>query len=253
MFKDGLRIAFFGFLSVAASSICYGQAAGSARMPPDYGGVNVRVAGVFVTPVANAPFSATVDIVSKQKLPDGSFNIRTSIAYIARDSAGRIYNERRALVSPAFQGEPVLLSAHIYDPTTHLNTFLDPFSHLARQSVFTGSRQIVAIDPTLGPHAGGVLIKQEELGEQTVGNTRLQGTKKVWTVAAAMSGTGSVVEIVDQYWYSPDLSVYLIVQHDDPRTGEQIVAVKDVKREEPDVSVFVVPTRYRIVDENPAP
>jgi hypothetical protein len=113
MLKGGMRIAFFGFLSVAAASIGYGQTAGSAPMPPDYGGVNVRVAGVFVTPVANAPFSATVDIVSKQKLPDGSFNIRTSIAHVARDSAGRIYNERRALVSPAFQGEPVLLSAHI--------------------------------------------------------------------------------------------------------------------------------------------
>jgi hypothetical protein len=55
------------------------------------------------------------------------------------------------------------------------------------------------------------------------------------------------------YWYSPDLSVYLIVQHDDPRTGEQIVAVKDVERADPDVSAFAVPARYRIVDENPAP
>src|ERR1700733_2090140 len=139
MLKDGLRIAFLGFLSVTAASICYGQAAGSARMPPDYGGVNVRIAGVFVTPVPNAPFSATVDIVSKQKLRDGSWNVRTTVAHIARDSAGRIYNERRALVSAAFRGEPTLLSAHIYDPTTHLNTFLDPFSHLARQSVFTGA------------------------------------------------------------------------------------------------------------------
>jgi hypothetical protein len=47
--------------------------------------------------------------------------------------------------------------------------------------------------------------------------------------------------------------VYLIVQHDDPRTGEQIVAVKDVKRAEPDVSAFAIPARYRIVEENPAP
>jgi hypothetical protein len=253
MVKNGLRIACFCLLSVALASICYGQAAGSARMPPDYGGVNVRIAGVFVTPVPNAPFSATVDIVSKQKLPDGSLNVRTTVAHIARDSAGRIYNERRALVSAAFRGEPTLLSAHIYDPTTHLNTFLDPFSHLARQSVFVQARQTAAIDPTLGPHAGGMLTKQEELGEQTIGNTLLRGIKKVWTVPATMSGTGAAVEIVDQYWYSPDLSVYLIVQHDDPRTGEQIVAVKDVNRAEPDTSVFAVPARYRIVDENPAP
>jgi len=31
------------------------------------------------------------------------------------------------------------------------------------------------------------------------------------------------------------------------------VAVKDVNRTEPDTSVFAVPARYRIVDENPAP
>ena len=81
----------------------------------------------------------------------------------------------------------------------------------------------------------------------------LRGTKKVWTVPAAASGTGKTVEIVDQYWYSPDLSVYLIMQHDDPRTGEQIVAVKDVNRAAPDESLFSVPSRYRVVDETPEP
>src|SRR6201993_815922 len=56
---------------------------------------------------------------------------------------------------------------------------------------------------------------------------------------AVASGSGKPVEIVDQYWYSPDLSVYLIMQHDDPRTGEQIVAVKEISRTAPDESLFL--------------
>jgi hypothetical protein len=105
----------------------------------------------------------------------------------------------------------------------------------------------------LGPHAYGVLSKQEDLGEQTLGNTLLKGTKKVWTVPATASGTGRPVDIVDQYWYAPELSIYLIIQHDDPRTGEQIVAVKDINRNAPDESIFAVPARYKVVDETPAP
>lgn len=249
--KGGLRIAFFCLLGILTGLSCQGQTA--APMPPDYRGVSVRIAGVFVTPVPNAPFSATVEIVSKQKLEDGSFNIRTTTNHIARDAAGRIYNERRQLVSPAFKGEPILLSAHIYDPATRTSTFLNPFDHLARQSVLPQPQPMAARVPILGPHAGAVLTSQQDLGEQTVGTTVLHGTKKVWTVPATASGTGKPVDIVDQYWYSPDLAVYLIIEHDDPRTGEQIVAVKDVSRTAPDESLFTVPARYRVVDETPEP
>ncbi len=105
----------------------------------------------------------------------------------------------------------------------------------------------------LGPHAGAAPSPQQDLGEQTIGTTLLRGTKKVWTVPATASGTGKPVDIVDQYWYSPDLSLYLIIQHDDPRTGEQIVAVKDVERAVPDESLFTVPAHYRVVDETPEP
>jgi hypothetical protein len=250
--KGGLLFALICSLVVPAVSPIYGQNAG-APMPHDYRGVDVRVGGIFVTPVPNAPFSATVDIVSKEKLPDGSLNIRTSVAHIARDNGGRIYNERRELVSPEYKGDPMLLSALIYDPATRTSTFLNPFDHLARQRVLPQPRPTQAEVPLLGSHAGGALSKQEDLGEQTLGNTVMKGIKKVWTVSAAASGTGKPVEIVDQYWYSPDLSIYLVIQHDDPRTGEQIVAVKDVSRAAPDESLFTVPARYRVVDETPEP
>lgn len=249
--KGGLRSAFFCLLGVSTGLCCQGQT--TAQMPRDYRGVNIQVGGIFVTPVPNAPFSATVDIVSKEKLPDGSFDVRTSVAHIARDARGRIYNERRALVPASYKGDPALLSALIYDPETRTSVFLNPFDHLARLRVLPQPRTTQPGVPLLGPHVGATLTKQDDLGEQTIDTTVLRGTRKIWTVPAAISTTGKTVDIVDQYWYSPDLSIYLIIQHNDPRTGEQIVAVKNVKRGAPDESLFTVPTRYRTVDETPEP
>ena len=82
---------------------------------------------LFVTPVPNAPFTADVDINSHQKLPDGTENIRTAINHIARDSSGRIYNERRVLCArlPSTANR-AWLSAHIYDPATRPQYLLRP-------------------------------------------------------------------------------------------------------------------------------
>jgi hypothetical protein len=83
------------------------------------------------------------------------------------------------------------------------------------------------------------------------GKYQLQGIRKSHVYPGAISGTGSDVTVVDEYWYSPDLSIYMIVKHNDPRTGEQIVAVSSVERSEPNPTLFSVPSNFKIVDENP--
>ena len=45
--------------------------------------------------------------------------------------------------------------------------------------------------------------------------------------------------------------MFVLMQHDDPRTGEQIVALKDIRRAEPDPTLFAIPAKYRTVDETP--
>ena len=221
-------------------------------MPRDYRGVIVQVPGIFVTPVPNAPFSAKIDIVSQQNLPDGTVEVRTTSNRIARQSSGRIYNERRQMVPSSFKGDPLLLSSHTYDPATRLSVFLNPFTHLAHENVLKQApappRNSV---PSPDTGAGNPLMKEEDLGTQSVGSVALRGTRKSRTIPANQSGTGQQVVIVDEYWYSSDLSMYMIIKHNDPRTGEQIVAVSEVSREEPQSSLFEVPAKYRVVDETP--
>jgi len=220
---------------------------------PDYPGVKTFIPGVFVTPVSGAPFSGTVEILSKQSMPDGSVYTRRTINHIARNSLGVIYNERRKLEPPEFQGESIILSSHIYDPQTRLSTFLTPETHLARQMVLPSPPQAPANstpDTAVTPlHAQN--LKTQDLGTESVAGLPLHGTRKLRTVPAALSGTGHEITITDEYWYSDDLKVYLVLRHNDPRTGEQFVGIVKVDRLEPAPSTFQIPPSYKIVDETP--
>ncbi len=234
-------------VSVAAG---WSQTASERPVPRDYRGMQVFVDGIYVTPVAGAPFTAKVQIVSHQKLADGTEHVVTSTNTVARSNSGRIYNERRQLLPQAAPGEPRLLSSHIYDPNTHVSVFLNPATRVAREEMLA-VRTPASPTSHRVPTSPGVV--ESDLGVQLLDGVQLHGLRKSRTVAAAVSGTGREVVVDDDYWYSTDLSLDMIIRHSDPRTGEQLVAVTEVKRVEPDPALFEVPPTYKLVDETPPP
>ncbi|RXH55074.1 hypothetical protein [Granulicella sibirica] len=173
-----------------------------AQMPPDYRGPEIHIPGIYVTPVAGAPFTAKVDIVSTQVLPDGTSVTRTTINHIARDSSGRIYNERRRLVPASFKGDPPLVSGHIYDPATRLSIFTAPMTRLARETYLPPPRS-----PSANPNRPKPTpdLPDQDLGTQEVSGVPMKGIRKSRSLSATMSGTGKEVVISDEYWYSPEL------------------------------------------------
>jgi len=58
---------------------------------------------------------------------------------------------------------------------------------------------------------------------------------------------------VDEYWYSEDLHVNLLVRRTDPRTGVQTVTLTAIERVERAPEFFEVPEGYKIVDMTPPP
>jgi hypothetical protein len=235
-----------------AAGNAFAQEAAARQTPPAYRGVETRVAGVYVTPVANAPLTAVAEIESTQTLDDGSTVSKKTIDNIARDSQGRIYNERREMVAEDFAGVPPLMSGHIYDPTTKLNTFMDPATHLARQSVFSGPAENTAQvrDGAVPVSSRGVQV--QDLGTQSMEDVVVRGHLSTRTISAKVSGTGKIVTVTDEIWYSDELHLNMLVKHDDPRTGQQTVTVTHVNRSEPDAGMFEVPGDYKVVDETPA-
>lgn len=214
--------------------------------------------GVFVTPVAGVPLKAVVQLESKQTLPDGTTEVRKTISNIARDLQGRIYNERRKWMNPAVRDAPLLLSIHIYDPITRLNTFLDPATRIARQTTRLtreGTQEAVVApeEAKNGARVNGheMRVTEENLGTQYMENVSVHGTRTSRTIPGEVSGTGRPVVVTDEYWYSEELHLNMLVKHADPRTGEQTVTVTQVDRNEPSSTMFEIPAGYKVVDETP--
>jgi hypothetical protein len=92
-----------------------------AAVPP-----HASAQDIFVTPVANAPFSGVVHVERARILHDGAIVNSKSIRNIGRDSRGRIHNESRMLVPASDTKTPRLIRIHLYDPQTRISAYLDP-------------------------------------------------------------------------------------------------------------------------------
>jgi TonB family protein len=234
------RIAMASVCLLAAFTVltCQGQQPATGGLPKN-DLVVPNVGGVFIAPVTNASFSGTVEIFSEQKLPGGSVNLLKTINYIARDSQGRTYNENRRLVATDFEDVPPLQTFHIWDPVKGLETHLNPYTFVARQMALMSApprRDTVPVSSTATTTPS---VKSEDLGTQTFENLVLKGVRQ-----------SQGAETTDEFWYSPDLSIYIIRKHEDPK-WKLSVTVTQIDRREPDASRFVVPNGYRVVDGSP--
>ena len=216
--------------------VCLGQQSATSSLPKN-DLIVPNVNGVFIAPVTNAPFSGTVEIYSEQKLPAGSINLLKTINHIARDSQGRTYNENRRLVATAFEDTPPLQAFHIWDSVKGLETHLNPYTFVARQmALISAPPPMRNTVPASSTAPSSPAVKGEDLGTQTFENLVLKGVRQ-----------SQGAEITNEFWYSPDLSIYVIRKHEDPK-WKLSVTVTNIDRREPDASKFVVPNGYRIVD-----
>ncbi len=212
--------------------------------------------GVFVTPVPGESFSAVALQEMTQLLNDGTSFQRKTSAFIARDYRGRIHNESHEILPVDSSREPALLSVHIYDPDTRLNTFLNLATHIARQATFP-NRPLTA-PPANWAQQGSDNnynskdLRLEDLGSSVLDSIAVHGYRRAMTLAANATGTGQPVVITDEYWYSEELRINMLAKHNDPRTGALTVTVTHVNRNEPSADLFEIPSGYKLVDVNPA-
>ena len=206
--------------------------------------------GVFVTPIPDAPLLAVVNTQSSQILKDGTRLNQKTLSAIARDGHGRIFNERRTLIPATETATPPILTIHIYDPQTRMNTFIDPQNRLAWQS--TLNRPPSALPPEVGsiPLAGTTpaspYVKEEDLGTRKMEGVDVHGIRDTQTIPAE-ANSGKQVTVVDEYWYSDELRLNMLAIHKDPRTGEQTTTVTQVDRREPDPAIFEIPPGYKVM------
>jgi hypothetical protein len=200
----------------------------------------------FVTPIPNAPFSGVVNIERTMVRKDGSVMQFKSTRKVARDTRGRIHNEFSMLIPVSSTDTPEVLHIHLYDPQTRISTEIDIrkrtfWTETMNHPPSTEPPSIRFAAPD-GNAPASEFTKQEDLGIREIEGVPAHGIRQTQTVTD--ENDGKQVVITDEYWYSQDLRINLMIKHNDPRKGMTTMTVAQVTRTEPDPAFFEVPEGY---------
>jgi hypothetical protein len=218
----------------------------STERPPD-GGTREVLVSILIPSLPNAPFSAIVNTESIRQLPNGTSITLKNHRAVARDSAGRIYQERRLLVPDDGEHESVITQTELSDPVTHELIICVPKEGACQVEAFTAP----AFQPPRSaadskPRAGESTL--QDLGKQSINGVETVGTKETVVIESGKIGNDSPIEVQREYWYSPQLGVNLLSKLRDPRLGTQNFEVSDIVMSEPDGKLFKVSSKMKIID-----
>ena len=220
------------------------------------GGTRELLISIFIPSMPNAPFTATVNTEWIRQLPDGSFITWRNHRTVARDAAGRIFQERRTFVPEGGKGESIVTQIEISDPVAHELYICRASERVCRLESFSApaaASRLAQVNQVNLATAGSASPGAENLGKQFIGGLETLGMRETTVLPAGSLGNNSPILTKREFWYSPQLGVNLISKLQDPRSGEQNFEVSDIAVGEPDAKLFEVPTGYKVLDLRKAP
>ena len=88
----------------------------------------------------------------------------------------------------------------------------------------------------------------ERLPPQTIAGVDAEGIRFTRIIPQGKEGNDREIKIVSENWISRDLNITLRSVLDDPRTSNILTEVTELRRVEPDASLFEIPSDYKIVE-----
>jgi hypothetical protein len=234
--------------------LCMGGFAAFAQGPrghmggPGFGPMAGMEHGKVVT---GAPFTATLQETSTQKLADGNTITKTTTSQFARDSQGRTWLQTTSdHLGPwtSATGTPKTLT-FITDPVAGAAYTLD-------QTAMTATQRKLPAARTASEGAGGRRAEfaarsgavTTTLGTQAFAPlpSALEGTQVTRTIEANKIGNTQAIVTITTRWYSPDLKMVVQQTSTDPRNGTRTFQVTNIQLAEPSSSLFLVPSGYAV-------
>jgi len=229
------------------NSLSLAQAPQQPQRVPD-GGTREVLISILIPSLPNAPFTATVNTEWIRQLPDGSTITLKNHRAIARDSAGRIFQERRALVPDDGKTNSGVTQIEISDPVTHELYICMPHGRTCQVEVFSPPEFLSYTPPAKAHMAQGSTSESEDLGKQFLGGLETVGTRETTVIPAGTIGNNSPLLSKREFWFSPKLGVNLISKRQDPLSGTQNFEVSEIALGDPDAKLFEVPVGFKILD-----
>lgn len=108
-----------------------------------------------------------------------------------------------------------------------------------------------ALSTTFADRAWAAKATTKELGTKDIDGIRAEGKLRAYTIPADELGNKNPITVSTETWVSPELQITLYSKHSDPRTGDKIYRLQNIKRSEQSLDLFNVPEGYQ-VKEMPA-
>jgi hypothetical protein len=102
------------------------------------------------------------------------------------------------------------------------------------------------LDGVMAMRAGKQKGVTTSLGVKDVGGVKAEGTQTIATIAAGEIGNEKPIQIVSEKWFSPELQAVVYSRHSDPRRGETIYRLNNIRRVAQPAELFAVPAGYTI-------
>ncbi|HEX4944050.1 MAG TPA: hypothetical protein VFV55_06820 [Usitatibacteraceae bacterium] len=103
---------------------------------------------------------------------------------------------------------------------------------------------------TLGARLDGALLRSKgtttSLGVKEFEGVKAEGKSTVRTIPAGDIGNKAPIMVTSESWYSPELQVTVYSRQIDPRYGETIYRLTNIRRAEPSADLFKVPEEYAV-------
>jgi hypothetical protein len=203
-------------------------------------------------PVRHAPYSADAITETTQTLGDGTRITRRSTTRIYRDSRGWTRREVTMgdIAGLAISGAP-LSAITITDPDSRRTyviaadgkaTAIEPPApgRPMGSGVPAGAGAPVPTPTFQQRGAAGGPPSEVSLGTRDIEGLRAEGTRRTTIIPAGAVGNDRPIESLNERWFSPELGVVLLRRLVDPRFGETVFTLTNIKRTEPPASLFAV-------------
>ena len=218
------------------------------------GGTREVLESIAIPPLANAPFSGTLVTEWTRPMADGGSYTLTNRRRIARDSTGRIYEERWLLVPKGSDIKSSMNFIQIVDPVNRTLTTCSTFHKRCDLSYYRPSASAAFEDepPPPGRSKDGAHTV-ENLGAGNLFGLDTIGTRQITTIPQGTVGNDRPIQIVLEFWHSPRLGFNLESLRSDPRLGTQKFTIAELDTVDPDPQLFRVPEGYQVVDQQTNP
>ena len=224
--------------------------------------------------VKGAPYAAEAVTERLQALSDGNRISHKNTSQVFRDAEGRVRREQTfGMIGNWVSADRPEKTIFINDPVSGTHYVLDPENQTATKmkvekkefekgvKVEDGGPASVEDEDVFFAPAPGPEFRQtfryknnsentrtESLGKQTMEGIEVEGSRRITTIPEGDIGNERPIEMVTEKWYSPELKVYVMTKHTDPRFGETTYRLTNIRRGDHDPSLFQVPTGYKVTE-----